>query len=114
MEWKKTMEENQSTKFNLIGCDTIVNSPSFCQNHTPGETWELTLLSHGTKNKKNMNDPHPNSPRRGCARVLKFCMQPTVTKRIGLYPKNKKEMKFFLKNKKEMKSVQNCLKCREI
>ena len=90
------------------------SSPSFvsfvyCQTPTPGETWELTLLSRGNKknkkkNKKKKNDPHLNSPRRDCARILKFCMRPSVTKRIRLHPK---------KNLK-MKSVPNCLKWREI
>jgi hypothetical protein len=32
----------------------------FCQTPTPGESWELTLLSRGHK-----NEPHQNSPRRG-------------------------------------------------
>ena len=62
----------------------------FCQTHTPGQTWELTLLSCGNKKKKkkkNNNNPHPNSTRRGCSRVLTFCMLPSVTKRIGLHPK---------------------------
>jgi hypothetical protein len=42
-----------------------------CPTPTPGETWELTLLSQGNKKK---NDPHLNSLRRGCRRVSKFCM----------------------------------------
>ena len=54
-----------------------------CQTPIPGQTWELTLFSRGN-NKK--NDPHLNSPRRGCARVLKFCMRPSVTKIIRLNP----------------------------
>jgi hypothetical protein len=33
-EWKTTSKKkwkkNQSTKINLVGCDTIVNSPSHC------------------------------------------------------------------------------------
>ena len=28
-ELKKKWKTNQSTKINIIGCDTIVNSPSF-------------------------------------------------------------------------------------
>ena len=41
----------------------------YCQTPTPGETLELTLLSIGNKKKNNKNDPHLNSPRRGCCRV---------------------------------------------
>ena len=29
---KQKLKTNQSTKINLIGCDTIVNSPSFFKN----------------------------------------------------------------------------------
>jgi hypothetical protein len=49
----------------------------FCQTPTPGESWELTLLSRGHKKKKknnNKNEPHLNSPRRGCRMVSNFCM----------------------------------------
>jgi hypothetical protein len=42
-----------------------------CQTPTPGESWELTLLSHGNKKK---NDPHLNSPRTGCRMVSNFSM----------------------------------------
>ena len=39
---KQKWKTNQSTKINLIGCDTIVNSPSlFC-------AWYYTLLVHHT------------------------------------------------------------------
>jgi hypothetical protein len=48
----------------------------FCQTPTPCETWELTLISRCNKNK---NDPHLNCPKSDCARVLKFCMRPSVT-----------------------------------
>jgi hypothetical protein len=58
----------------------------YCQTPTPGEIWELTLLLRGKKNKKR-NDPPLNSPRRDCAWVLKFCMWPSVIKRIRLHPK---------------------------
>ena len=69
----------------------------YCQTPTPGETWELTLLSRGNKNNKNnKNNPHLNSPRRDCARVLKFCMRPSETKKIRLHPK-KNLLKFVLK-----------------
>ena len=51
--------------------------PVCCQTPNPVQNWELTLLSHG--NKKNKN-PHLNSPRRGCAGVLKFCMCPRLMK----------------------------------
>ena len=53
----------------------------FCQTPIPGQTWKLTLLSRGNKK----NKPHPNYPRRGCPRVLKFWMWPSVTKRIRLH-----------------------------
>jgi hypothetical protein len=33
-----------------------------------------------------VEQPHPNSPRRGCPKILKFCMRPSVTKRIRLRP----------------------------
>ena len=56
----------------------------FCQTPIPGQTWELTLLSRGQN--KNKKKPHLNSPRRGCARGLKFCMRLSVTKRIRLHP----------------------------
>jgi hypothetical protein len=44
-------------------------------NSHPGITWELTLLSCGNdnNNKNNNKNPHPNSPSRGCDRVLIFC-----------------------------------------
>ena len=45
----------------------------YCQTPTQGETWKLTLLSRGKK-KKNKNDPHLNSPRRGFRRVSNLCM----------------------------------------
>ena len=61
-----------------------------CQTPITGQTWELTLLSCGNKKKRNKNNnPHPNSPRRGCPRVLKFCMRPSVTKRISLHHQKK-------------------------
>jgi hypothetical protein len=50
----------------------------YYQTPTPGETWELTLLSRGNKDKNNKNknnNPHLNSPRRDSA-----SMQPSVTK----------------------------------
>jgi hypothetical protein len=34
-KWKT----NQSTKFNLIGCDTIVNSPSLTSNSVQLSSW---------------------------------------------------------------------------
>ena len=60
----------------------------YCQTPIPGQTWELTLFSHGNNNKKKnkKKNPHPNSPRRVCAMVLKFCMRPSDTKRIRLHP----------------------------
>jgi hypothetical protein len=59
----------------------------FCQTPIQGQTWLLTLFSRSNNNhKKKKNDPHPNSPRRGGARGLKFCMRPSVTKRIRLHP----------------------------
>jgi hypothetical protein len=57
----------------------------YCQTPMPGQTWDLTLFSYGNKKKKN---PHPNSPRRCCARVLKCCMWPSDTKRIRLHSIN--------------------------
>jgi hypothetical protein len=62
---------------NWISQQPLVRS-YFCQTPTPGEYWELTLLSHGHKKNNNKNDPHLNFPRRDCARVLKFCMRPSV------------------------------------
>ena len=59
---------------------------SYCQTPTLGQTWELTLLSPGNKNRNKKNDPHPNSPIRGLIRVMKFCMWPSVTKIIRLHP----------------------------
>ena len=46
---KKKRKTNQSTKINLIGCDTIVNSPSLsnCEENeqkTSDSTLELSLL----------------------------------------------------------------------
>ena len=57
------------------------------QTTIPDQTWELTLVSHGNNN-NNKNNPQPNSPRRGCPSVMKFCMWPSVTKRIRLHPSN--------------------------
>ena len=50
------------------------NEVHFCQTPTPGESWELTLLSRGHKKNNNKNEPHLNSPRRGCRMVSNFCM----------------------------------------
>ena len=63
------------TQFPLVPCPPFPHSlshhSSFCQTPIPGKIWELTLLSRCNKNKNNKN-PHSNSPRRGCPRVLKF------------------------------------------
>jgi hypothetical protein len=54
----------------------------FGQTTIPGQTWELTLFSHGNNNNKNKknDNPHPNSPRRGCTRVMKFACTPQLPK----------------------------------
>ena len=63
----------KASKYNPFFGNGIGNT--YCQTPIPGETWELTLLSCGNKKKKkNKNDPHLNSPRRGCRRVSNFCM----------------------------------------
>ena len=60
----------------------------YCQTPIPGQTWELTLLSRGKNKNKNKN-PHLNSARWACPRVIKFCVRPSVTKRIRLHPLQK-------------------------
>ena len=48
----KKRKTNQSTKINLIGCDTIVNSPSFMFNIVAGliALLVVTAISCGMKN----------------------------------------------------------------
>ena len=48
IKWKK----NQSTKINLIGCDTIVNSPSWCSMWSSWVKWSkgAMMVEHVTHN----------------------------------------------------------------
>ena len=76
LEKRKSIHKVQ---FMYIACDN-------CQNPIPGQTWELTLFSRGNKKKKKNNKHHPNSTRRGYPRDMKFCIRPSITKRIRWNP----------------------------
>ena len=45
----------QYIAINIVNVCLTLSTPLFCQTPTPGKTWELTLLSHGNKNKNKNN-----------------------------------------------------------
>ena len=54
---KKKWKTNQSTKIDLIGCDTIVNSPS---NNNNGLFCQVIWYTEDRTNKHHCNVQHPN------------------------------------------------------
>ena len=81
---KKQWKTNQSTKINLIGCDTIVNSPSFSyqwQHPTGVVFWHVCSLWAGSVE---------------CLTFLYYCLFITMPGQITAFPKFSENFKIVI------------------